>query len=95
MSNEQEHTLDKDINMTVSPVCTKDGKHYAFVLFSKGGKSAGSEISAEGKIPDCRIISNNGFSEDELRKLEEYMVQELPMLKEMSAGIDVMRALMR
>lgn len=43
------------MNMSISQIFQKDGKPTAFVLFSEGRKSA------EGKIPDCTIISNDGF----------------------------------
>lgn len=45
------------MNMSISQIFQKDGKPTTFVLFSEGRKSA------EGKIPDCTIISNDGFSE--------------------------------
>ena len=41
------------MNMSISQIFQKDGKPTAFVLFSEGRKSA------EGKIPDCTIISTN------------------------------------
>ena len=52
------------MNMSISQIFQKDGKPTAFVLFSEGRKSA------EGKIPDCTIISNDGFSEKEVKALE-------------------------
>lgn len=41
------------MNMSISQIFQKDGKPTAFVLFSEGRKSA------EGKIPDCTIISRS------------------------------------
>ena len=46
----------------------------------------------EGKIPDCKIHTNSGFSEDEVSQLEAYMGRELMTLKNMAAGIHVMDA---
>lgn len=77
--------MDDELKMSVSPICAKDGKKYAFVSFTDGVRTA------EGKIPDCAITNNVGFSEDEVQQLEEYMKQELPQLKKMAAGIDVMK----
>ena len=77
------------VNMSVSPICSKDGKKYAFVSFVDGKRNA------EGKIPDCKIISNTGFSAEEVEQLEAYMQRELPKLKEMAAGIRVLDAFMR
>lgn len=80
--------MNDELKMSVSPICTKDGKKYAFVSFTDGSRNA------EGKIPDCKIISNEGFSEDEVRQLEEYMNQELTQIKKMAAGINIMHSFM-
>lgn len=81
--------MNDELNMSVSPICVKDGNRYAFVTFSDGKRLA------EGKIPDCKIISNKGFSETEIGQLEEYMQKELPKLKQMAAGINVLDAFMK
>lgn len=81
--------MNEELKMSVSPICVKDGNRYAFVNFTDGNRLA------EGKIPDCKIISNKGFSDDEVTKLEEYMQKELPKLKQMAAGINVLGALMK
>lgn len=81
--------MNNELNMSVSPICVKDGKRYAFVTFTDGTRMA------EGKIPDCKITSNKGFLEDEIIKLEEYMQKELPKLKQMAAGINVLDAFMK
>lgn len=78
-----------EVQMSVSPICNKDGKKYAFVQFADGKRSA------EGKIPDCTIISNQGFSADEVSQLEAYMLQNLGLLKKMAAGIDVIGAMLK
>ena len=79
--------MSQEVKMSVSPVCTKDNKQYAFVSFSD------EKRMAEGKIPDCKIISNQGFSEEELIQLEDYMRRELRTLKKMAAGIRLIDAL--
>lgn len=79
----------QELNMSVSPVCVKDGEKYAFVTFSDG------ERVAEGRIPDCKIISNKGFSKDEAVQLEVYMERELPTLKKMAVGIKLLDAFMK
>lgn len=48
---------------------------------------------AQGKIPDCTILSNKGFSEEEVTQLEAYMQRELPKLKEMAAGFHLLDAM--
>ena len=81
--------MQDELKMSVSPICEKDGKRYAFVTFSDGTRLA------EGKIPECEMISNRGFSEEEIEKLKEYMQKELPQLKKMAAGVNVFGALMK
>lgn len=80
--------MSDELKMSVSPICTKEDKKYAFVSFTDGNRTA------EGKIPDCIIISNKGFSEEEVKQLEDYMNKELPQLKKMAAGINVMQSFM-
>ncbi|MBQ2745319.1 MAG: hypothetical protein IJF37_06910 [Lachnospiraceae bacterium] len=77
-----------ELNMTVSAVCMKDGEKYAFVSFSDGQRMA------EGRIPDCTIISNKGFTQEEVEMLEIYMRSELRQLKKMAAGVRLIDAFM-
>ncbi len=70
-----------DMSLKVSPVCSKGGEKFAYVTFTEGNRSA------EGKIPDCKIISSTGFDEGEVGMLEMYMKQNLLQLKKMAAGI--------
>ncbi|MBQ9990947.1 MAG: hypothetical protein IJP31_08405 [Lachnospiraceae bacterium] len=79
--------MENELNMTVSAVCVKDGKQYAFVSFTDGKRMA------EGKIPDCKILSNTGFETHEVEQQERYMKRELTSLKKMAAGIRLLDAL--
>ena len=81
--------MSKELNMSVSSICAKDGKKYAYVSFTDG------ERSAEGVIPDCKIVSNKGFTREEAEQLEAYMHSELPRLKRMAAQIRVIDAFMK
>lgn len=80
--------MSDELKMSVSPICAKDGKKYAFVSFTDGKRTA------EGKIPDCKITSSDGFGRDEIEQLEDYMSRELPQLKKMAAGINIMKSFM-
>ncbi len=81
--------MNHEVRMSVSPVCMKDGERYAYVSFVDG------ERVAEGKIPDCTLVSNKGFSEEEAEQLEMYMQENLATLKRMAAGIRVLDAFMK
>ena len=76
-----------DRRISVSPVCKKDGETFAFVTFTEVKCNAQELRTAEGKIPDCKIISSEGFDEGEVGMLEMYMKQNLLQLKKMAAGI--------
>ena len=79
--------MGEEVKMSVSPVCTKNEQQYAFVSFSD------EKRTAEGKIPECKIISNQGFTEEEIIQLEDYMRRELRTLNKMAAGIRLIYAL--
>lgn len=81
--------MNHEVRMSVSPVCMKDGERYAYVSFVDG------ERVAEGKIPECKLVSNKGFSIEEAEQLEAYMRSELASLKRMAAGIRVFDAFMK
>ena len=81
--------MGSSMNMSVSSVCVKDGKQYAFVSFTDGARCA------DGKIPDCKIVSSNGFTETEVEQLEAYMKRELTQLKKMAAGVRWIDAFMK
>lgn len=79
--------MEDALQMLVSPICVKDNERYAYVSFSDGSKSA------EGKIPDCIIEKNEGFTEDEVMQLEDYMKANLVELKKMAASTNVFEAM--
>lgn len=79
---------DAELRMSVSPVCRKNDKNVAYVTFEDGKRSA------EGEIPLCNIIRNDGFSEEEVLQLEIYMKANLTMLKKTAAGIHLLDAFM-
>lgn len=78
--------MSDQLNMSVSQICSNGKEKYAFVSFTDGKRVA------EGKIPACKIMKNEGFSEAEVAQLELYMKQQLNVLKKMAAGINVMDA---
>ena len=74
------------VKMSVTQVFQKDGKKYAFVSFSEEGKQA------EGRIPECRIMSRKGYSDEEVGQLESYMRKEIDAIWQMARGVNVMDA---
>ena len=60
-----------EMNMTVSEIFrTDNGDKYVFVKFEDGKKFA------EGKVPDCKIVKQEGFTDAEVILLEQYMKNE-------------------
>ncbi len=76
-----------ELNMSVSAICQSEkGEKYAFVSFSDGVRTA------EGRIPECKLLSNDGFADIEVQQLEKYMKEHLTELKKMAAHIDIFSA---
>lgn len=77
------------MNMLISGVTTnKEGKKQAYVRFEDG------VCFAEGTIPDCKIIKQNGFSDEEISQLEDYIKANLTSLKKEAAKINPIKAMM-
>ena len=79
----------EEMTMQVSGICIKEGKRMAYVNFTDGKKSA------EGIIPECRIVKHTGFDENEVGQLELFMKMNLSNLKKKAASIDPVRAMMK
>lgn len=77
------------MNMQVSGVCSRGEEKIAYVLFEEETRSA------EGVIPECKIVKNKGFSDEEVSRLEEYMKDNLGVLKRHAAGVNPITALMK
>ena len=81
-----EETTSQEINMSVSPICQKDGHKVAYVSFADGKRTA------EGEIPDWRITKYENFGKEEGEQLEHYMRDNVAMIKGMAASVDPMKA---
>lgn len=80
---------EKGLQMMVSPICMKDGEKTAYVTFSDGNRHA------EGEIPKCVVIKSEGFDKEEIYQLENYMEENLDMLKSMAASVNPIKAMMK
>lgn len=79
-----------ELNMTVSSICVaKDGSKFAYVSFTD------KKRLAEGKIPECVITTNKGFTLEEVASLEDYMRKNVTSLKKMAAGNNLLKAIMK
>lgn len=76
------------MKMTVSGISEKNNEKFAYVEFEDG------KLFAQGTIPDCKITKNQGFSDEEVKMLEDYMIANLAQLKKQAAMINPFRAMM-
>jgi hypothetical protein len=78
--------MNSEIRMSVSGMTrTKDNKA-VYVLFQDEGKSA--EIS----LPGCEVVSNKGFSEEEIEKLKDYVDNERDSIYDLAKQVNPMKA---
>ena len=78
--------MNDEIKMSVSSMTrTKDDKA-VYVLFEDGDKNA--EIS----LPACKLISNRGFSDEEITQLTDYVRNEQDSIYALAKQINPMKA---
>lgn len=65
-----------------------DDKKGVYVLFTDKDKSA------EFVVPGCKVISNKGFSADELKQLRDYIDNEQDYIFSLSKTVNPMKAFM-
>lgn len=79
--------LSEDIRMLVTSMIHKDGKAFARVSFLRDGDWA------EGIVPGGRIEKAEGFSREEIEKLEAYLAGEQEMILQEAKGVNPIRNL--
>lgn len=62
-----------EVKMLVSCVVEKEGRKIVRVSFLRGMEEEHSIDYAEGILPDGIIVKSEGFTEAEVRKLENYI----------------------
>ena len=77
--------ISTDINMLISGMIKMDGKSFTRVSFLR------DKCWAEGIVPDGVIEKSEGFSEEELLQLKEYLVQEKDMILEQAKDVNPLR----
>ena len=58
---------EEELKLTHSGILVKQGRRHVYVRFERG-----SDI-AEASLPECKVIKNQGFSEEEVAGLELYL----------------------
>ena len=80
-------SLSEDIKMLVTSMIHKDQKSFARVSFLRGSDWA------EGIVPGGRIEKSEGFSGEEIGKLEAYLAGEEEMILKQAKGVNPIRNL--
>ncbi|MDD3206418.1 MAG: hypothetical protein PHS74_11900 [Lachnospiraceae bacterium] len=73
------------MNLQVSGVTGKEDKK-VYLNFDDGDKAA------EIRLPDCSILSNKGFNQEELKQLKDYAEVNQKELWEQAKLVDPMKA---
>jgi len=81
--------MNEQLNMSVSSIIQKDGKKQIYVAFED------SDRRAEGQLPDAKITTNEGFSEEEIAALELYMKSNSDQIVEMAKQIHLADAFLK
>jgi hypothetical protein len=72
--------MDSPISVICSGILRKNGEKIIYVRFERG------EDFAEGSIPEKKIHSHSGFSEEEIEQFETYMSeQEFEIIRQAKA----------
>lgn len=80
--------MNSEIRMSVSSMTRKDDRKGVYVLFSDGDKSA------EFVLPECKVINNKGFDEEELKQLRDYVDNEQDYIFSLAKTVNPMKAFM-
>lgn len=81
-----------ELKLLISGIVEKDGTKKACVYFED---ETDPHRFAEGYVPDCKIVSQNGFSDSEIANLEEYLSENLASIKREAAMINPIKAMMK
>lgn len=80
--------MNSEIRMSVSALTRHGEKKAVYVLFCDGAKSA------EFAIPEGRLIHNDGFSEEELGQLRDYIKNEQDYLFRIAKEVNPIKGFM-
>ncbi len=78
--------MNDSIRMSVSTVTRTKDKKAVYVLFQDEGKSA------EFALPECELVKNDGFSEEDIGQLLEYVRNEKNTIFDMAKQINPMKS---
>ena len=78
--------MNSEIKMSVSTMTRSKDSKALYVLFEDGARSA------EFALPECRKVSNSGFSDEEIAQLIDYIQNEQDSIYDLAKHINPMKA---
>lgn len=81
-------TMNEDIKMSVSSMTRNKDKKAVYVFFQDGDKTA------EFTLPGCELVKNNGFLDDDIRHLKDYIDNEQDTIFAMAKQVNPIKAMM-
>lgn len=81
-----------EMKLLISGIVDKEGNKKACVYFEDENIPG---RYAEGYVPDCKIVRQQGFSEEEITKLEEYLLENIAAIKREAQDINPIKAMMK
>lgn len=60
----------EEVKMTHSGILAAGGRRYVSVRFERG------KDAAEGRLPECKITENHGFTPEEVSGLESFLERQ-------------------
>ena len=80
--------MNKDIKMSVSSMTRNKDKKAVYVFFQDGEKTA------EFTLPGSKLVKNNGFLDDDIRQLKDYIDNEQDTIFAMAKQVNPIKAMM-
>lgn len=81
--------MNSNITMTISGFTRTNENKAVYIMFTEQDKTA--EIA----LPGCRVIANNGFTEEELKKLVKYVGEEQEAIYAEAKKVNPFTAMMK
>ncbi len=81
--------MNDEIKMSVSSMTRTKDKKALYVLFQD------TKRMAEIELPDCKVMSNKGFSDEEIAQLLDYVDAQRDYIYSLTKGLNPIKAMMK
>lgn len=81
--------MNNEIKMNVSLLTTSGDKRVIYVVFTDGDKSA------ELMLPEVSVVSNKGFTDEEIGQLKDYVANQQDEIYKIAKEINPIKAMMK